>query len=138
MKFTTICLTWKTMMQKQIKMKMLCYHHQRLAVDLFTRKTYVKSALQAIKNLNRSKQVKKISNFGKFIDWAQRWKQCDHEYSKVYDAIDLTNSSNKYAHKAYKGKILKESYLTSQKTLETSCEIRQQNELGTDIQNEVT
>ena len=31
---------------------------------------------------------------------------------------------------------MKESYLTSQKTLQTSCEIPQQNELGTEIQNQ--
>ena len=31
---------------------------------------------------------------------------------------------------------MKESYLTSQKTLQTSCEIPQQNELGTETQNQ--
>ena len=50
--------------------------------------------------------------------------------------IDLTNSNDKYAHKAYKGKFSKESYLTSQKKLQNSCEIPQQNELGTGIQNQ--
>ena len=62
--------------------------------------------------------------------------QYDHEYDKVYVAIDLTNSNDKYAHKTCKGKFLKESYLTSQKTLQTSCEIPQQNELGTETQNQ--
>ena len=92
-------------------------------------------ASSSIKNLNRS-NLQKILNFEKFIDYAQRWKQYDHEYNKVYDAIDLTNSSDKYAHKACKRKFLKESYLTSQKTPRTSCEIPQQNELGTEIQNQ--
>ena len=55
---------------------------------------------------------------------------------KVYDAVDLTNSSDKYAHKACKRKFLRESYLKSQKTPRTSCEIPQQNELGTEIQNQ--
>ena len=73
-----------------------------------------------------------MSNF----EYAQRWKQYDHEYNKVYDAIDLTNSNDKYAHKTCKGKFLKESYLTSQKALQTSCEIPQQNELGTETQNQ--
>ena len=48
----------------------------------------------------------------------------------------MTNSNDKYAHKTCKGKFLKESYLTSQKTLQTSCEIQQQNELGTETQNQ--
>ena len=92
-------------------------------------------ASSSIKNLNCS-NLQKISNFEKFIDYAQRWKQYDHEYNKVCDAIDLTNSNDKYAHKTCKGKFLKESYLTSQKTLQTSCEIQQQNELGTETQNQ--
>ena len=62
--------------------------------------------------------------------------QYDHEYNKVYDAIDLTNSNDKYARKACKGKFLKENYLIPQKTLQTFCEISQQNELGTDIHNQ--
>ena len=45
----------------------------------------------SIKNLIRS-NLQKVSNFEKFIDYAQRWKQYDHEYDKVYDAIDLTDS----------------------------------------------
>ena len=49
-----------------------------------------------------------MSNFEEYIDYAH-----DHEYNKVYDAIDLTNSKDKYAHKAYKRKFLKESYLAS-------------------------
>ena len=72
-----------------------------------------------------------MSNFEKYIDYAH-----DHEYNKVYDAIDLTNSKDKYAHKACKRKFLKESYLASQKTLQTSCEIPQQNELDTEVQNQ--
>ena len=59
-----------------------------------------------------------------------------YEYNKVCDAIDLTNPNDKYAHKTCKGKFLKESYLTSQKALQTSCEIPQQNELGTETQNQ--
>ena len=76
-------------------------------------------ASSSIKNLNCS-NLQKISNFEKFIDYVQRWKQYDHGYNKVYDAIDLTNSNDKYAHKTCKGKILKESYLTSQNTIQTS------------------
>ena len=63
-------------------------------------------ASSSIKNLNRS-NLQKMLNFEKFIDYAQRWKQYDHEYNKVYDAVDLTNSSDKYAHKACKRKFLK-------------------------------
>ena len=71
-------------------------------------------ASSSIKNLNGS-NLQKISNVEKFIDYAQRWKQYGHKYDQVYDAINLTNSNNKYEHKAWKGKFLKESYLTLQK-----------------------
>ena len=42
------------------------------------------------------------------MDYAPRWKQFDHEYYKVYDATDFTNSNDKYAHKACKRKFLKQ------------------------------
>ena len=71
-------------------------------------------ASSSIRNLNRS-NLQKISNFEKFIDYAQKWNQYDHVYNKVYDAIDLTNSNDKYGHKACKGNFLKGSYLTSQR-----------------------
>ena len=92
-------------------------------------------ASSSIRNLNRS-NLQKILNFEKFVDYAKRWKQYDHEYNKVYDAIDLTNSNDKCGHKACKRKFLKESYLASQKTLQTSLEIPRQNELCTDIHNQ--
>ena len=117
--------------------------HTLLPSPKFTRRPVYKGCIicqvcfgsLSIKSLNRS-NLQEISNFEKFIDYAQRWKQYDPEYNKVYDAIDLTSSNDKYPHKACKGKFLKESYLTSQQTLQTSCEIPQQNELGTEIQNQ--
>ena len=41
------------------------------------------------------------------MDYAQRGKQY-HEYYEVNDATDLTNSNDRYAHKACKGKFSKE------------------------------
>ena len=56
-------------------------------------------ASSSIKNPNLINS-QKISNFEKFIDYAQRGKQYDHEYNKVYGAIYLTNSNGKYSHEA--------------------------------------
>ena len=56
----------------------------------------------------------KITNFENFKDFAKRWKNYDHEYNKVFDLIDSSNSNEKYAHKSCKGKFLKESFMTAQ------------------------
>ena len=50
--------------------------------------------------------MQKIPSFEKFIDHAQRRKQDDHEYNKVFDTIDLTNDNSKHARKTCEGKFL--------------------------------
>lgn len=79
--------------------------------------------------------MQKISNFEKFIVYARRWKQYDHKYDKVYDVIDLANSNDKYT-QGMQRKIYDRELPDITKTLQTSREIPQQNELGADIYNQ--
>ena len=87
------------------------------------------------KNKTRSK-IEKISDVDIFKEYAQRWKDREHDYSKVFDLVDWNNNQQKMAHKSCKGSFFKESYLQSQRTtLENSLD-ETENEAPTSDSNE--
>ena len=72
------------------------------------------------------KKHKGQSKFRKTTDLAgfkfdsEKWKRVDHKYNKVFGFVDWNNNDEKYAHKACKSTLIKESFLNSQRLTENS------------------
>ena len=112
----------------------LTVYHGRIACQI----CFVSSDKRHIKRKN----FQKFTDISRFKELSETWEKVDHEYNKINQLVNWQDSSDKWAHKACKGKFFKKEFLESQTQLTSTTQVpleeeQPSNESAAEISDEI-